>query len=654
MLAFASRDGEQHDRPHHHHQQQQQQQHVHKQELQAPRKFSLNNSRDNAIYRVATGHGVTTARQALATTTTAEPESVCKQEYGFFPHDLLLPPLELELDLFTTETAKWDETAPPHGSDAVFAPVYCDQGPAVSYPEFGVPVPCCERSSSDGAIIAAVPAWGANDVLGLGVLGGVAHNSSGTAAAPQPQPQVVLPPPPPPPLFAASAWQSSLVDIQHRVAVAAANAQAMTMVETLPQNNDRAAGNDKKEFRKVGVMPPALFNAEAVGSFHVRGYAPEVRKALVEGADAREQAVRSGAQTFGEAVYLKSFVDCTTELNLAATYPNILFMSALCSKEVMQTDKGKVSVYPCTIFNNKRKFATRKDGVPCLAIHKSHMKVLLWRMYSASRAYLKTDTFAQQLGDALCEFDSTDDHALLAMSGLEPFNNVHQRKNNGFMLLTAHYVDVMRHFFLDHNNCLKDVGSIFRAHYHPNSALGIKNKFDDTFRCVWLGDEREVEPNSILKDCNLPQNMAQTRLRAHNNTIRIGVNGRKWILPATNTKNITYNVDAYAYGVECWDKQLSMLNTMYSYYTGVAVSGPTHMQGLFVLEEPLLVKTKNQCVRQGIFNKTIKVESSKQVRRQRRKLTKDFGSLANFWGETRSYKFTDDQSPSTRRKRVKV
>jgi hypothetical protein len=286
-------------------------------------------------------------------------------------------------------------------------------------------------------------------------------------------------------------------------------------------------------------------------------------------------------------------------------------------------------------------------------MHKSHMKVLLWRMFSASRAYIKTDTFSLQLADCMCEFDPTDDEALLAMTGLEPFNNIHQRKNNGFILLTARYFDVMRHFFVDEQKCLKDVGDIFRAAYHTKPALGVEGKFDERFRCVWLGDEREVEPNSILKECNLPQNMAQTRLRAHNNTIRIGVNGRKWVLPASTTKHVAYDDNAYAYGVECWEKQLVCLNTVYTYFTGTLLTRTSHMQGLLVLEQ-LPTKSKEQCVKQGIFNKTIKVESSKQIRRQRRKLTKEFGSLSNFWGETKSYQFTDRSIVPSRRKKHKL
>jgi hypothetical protein len=308
----------------------------------------------------------------------------------------------------------------------------------------------------------------------------------------------------------------------------------------------------------------------------------------------------------------------------------------------MQTDKGKVSVYPVTVYKTAEARATGKTGVPCLAIHKSHFKIVMWRLYSACRSQVKTHTFDRHLHSVMCRYNSEDDHDLLALSGLEPFNNKEQRRKNGFMLLYAEWFDVMRHFFLE-KDCLRDVGAIFRERYNDNGVLNVRGKFAEKYRCVWLGEEREVDTNAILQECNMAQNMSQTRLRALNGEIRIGVNGRLWTLPPGNKEDsVKYQKDAFAYGVECWDDQLRILNTMCAYFNdGAQTKTPSHMQGLLVLED-LPVKRRMECIRQGIFNKKRLVQTGNAIRRQRRKLSREFGgSLANFWGRTQAYRFKD-------------
>lgn len=393
---------------------------------------------------------------------------------------------------------------------------------------------------------------------------------------------------------------------------------------------------DKSVFRVVFRYPSYLSDPTSVGQLSIHTCNPDFAQQTIQIAESKLKQVLNGTQVFGKPIVITSFQPPHhLDYVLAATAPNLFFMTVLFSANVMDTRYGKVSVFPVTVFTSDTARQSGKTGYPCLAVHAGHFKKLMWRVYSGTKKLIGNSVLMDQLSPYACPYNMAEDAPLITFSGFEPYNQTTQKKEGGFLLLPAHWLDVMKHFFVTPEFAIRDIGEIFRRVYA--NIKDLQGKFDNMFRVIWAGEERTANVMDTLK---LPSNkhvFSMARARAVSGETRIGGTGMYWFLDPISSKDSLAQYDkisSFAYGVQCWREQLQYLNSAYTFFTGITPANTSHHYGLLRLDETLPVLNRNQSLAKGIPNDAGEGTISSHVRAARYRMVSTLGRdhLATFFG----------------------
>jgi hypothetical protein len=406
--------------------------------------------------------------------------------------------------------------------------------------------------------------------------------------------------------------------------------------QTFDSSTTPSVFDDQKVFRVVFRYPSYLSDPIKVGQLSIYTCNPGFVQRTIQSAEAKLNQVLDGTQVFGKPIVISSFQRPTNlDYVLAATAPNLFFMTVLFSANVMDTRHGKVSVFPVTVFTTESAKQSGKTGYPCLAVHAGHFKKLMWRVYSGTKKLIGNSVLMDQLTPYSCPYNVAEDAPLITFSGFEPYNQTSQKKEGGFILLPAHWLDVIKHFFVTPEFTIRDIGDIFRQVYANIEDL--RGKFDNMFRVIWAGEERSANVMDTLK---LPSNkhvFSMARARAVSGETRIGGTGMYWFLDPLSSKDALAHYDkvsSFAYGVQCWREQLQYLNSAYAFFTGETPIATSHHYGLLQLDDTLPVRNRDQCLLKGIPNDTGEGTISSHVRSARYRMVSTLGRefLATFFG----------------------
>lgn len=432
-------------------------------------------------------------------------------------------------------------------------------------------------------------------------------------------------------------------------------------------------------YREYATFPDLLSEAKAVGALDIRMC--RNFQQTCERAEQKLAAVMNGTQGFGYPVVIPSFQARYPAYKLTATLPNLVFMHALFRSDVCDTHQGTVSVFPCTVHTSRTDYETRQNGFPVLAIHRGHFRQLLWRMFSRTRYLIDKRTLGRHLKSVLCSYDENEDGPLITFSGFEPYSNKTDKKYGTFMLLPAHWVDVMKHFFVIAEQQGPTEGHIQPPTYELRSFYEVcrrtyarppvegryqseldrqldtfAQKFVEEYSVMVLGDERRADV-SLIKNARAKNVHSMARCRAFNNRIRFGRGGPVYkLLP--NSSRPVYNEYSLGYGVECWDLTLSFFNSMYSFFTDYLLPCDHHMEGLLHVNR-FPVRTREQCRKSGIRKSLDEIQNrrgnvSPQTRRRKYLLKNKYGAniLTDFWGKdnvARTYRRLPSHPPPAAR-----
>ena len=348
----------------------------------------------------------------------------------------------------------------------------------------------------------------------------------------------------------------------------------------------------------------------------------------------------AGKRQFGRTLMIPSFQEPQTmTYEMPATIPALILFHALCRDQVMCTKYGKVSMFPCTIYRSTADLTQGEGGYPVLALFRPHLTTIVTRMFSAARQAVDRMTLSTYFSHTECPFEWSEDNVLVTMSGVEPFNHKYQRKDHGFFLMSAHWFDVMKCFFVYQDCTLRDIGDIFCSVYPAWT-----HKFTREFRVIWLGDERDISVMDILKECGQGHTKSMTRARAANGEIRIGRNGPLWSLPVCGSikdQLAVYDDHSMVYGAQCWDHTLQWLNTAFEYFTGYNITNDEfgqkrllHMNGLMFLDRTTHIVDRATSILNGLHSDMPKKAVTDKIRSTRRKLSEQYGEhfSTNFFG----------------------
>jgi hypothetical protein len=402
-----------------------------------------------------------------------------------------------------------------------------------------------------------------------------------------------------------------------------------------------APGPDGRQVhRRFHTYPEELMDPAQTGLLSMSTVPAEIQQRILREAQQKVQEVRSGARKFGRPMFLPSFQEPENlSFEMPSTLPAILLMHALFSDQVMYTEFGKVSFAPCTMYRTKQDHASERNGYPVVALFRPHLTSVVTRMFSAARQAVDRSTLSRYFHHAECKFHWSEDSALVTLMGVEPFNHKYQRKDHGFFLMSAHWLDVMKCFFLHEDLQRRNVGDIFRSVFPK-----WRHKFTPEFRVIWLGDERDVSVSDILKECGQEHTKSMTRARAANGEIRFGKEGPLWALPVCGSikdQLSSYDQHSLVYGAQCWEHTLTWLNTAFEFFTGTTLpkdsSGrtrPVHMRGLLFVDPEVPVVDRTTSIANGLHADSAKKTVSDAIRAARRKIADRYGGnfSANFFG----------------------
>ena len=341
--------------------------------------------------------------------------------------------------------------------------------------------------------------------------------------------------------------------------------------------------------RKRRLYPPCLLDLESVPILK------STNPGHIALAETKLQEVTSGKRLFGHPLIIPSFEKVLPPYRMPATLCNLFFFNVLFSSNALDTATGKVSIFPVTIFQDEQK----SSGFPCLLIHSAHMKTLMWNIYSGCRQLFKNGTFLENLPDICCSYSKPDENLFHALTGFEPYTPVN--KDLAYILIPAHWLDVMRHFFVDaQTNTPYDIGHLCRTTFHTIPEMA--DKFHDDYRCNWAGEERISNVSYMICEPDAVKVFSMARCRAVNNQAM-----RKGVLWTLRERQISvtlpdYNDLSFAYGVQCWKEQLQMLNTAVVFFTGSFTKSPMHQVGLLAYNDDKPVQSRSECVRGGILD----------------------------------------------------
>lgn len=404
---------------------------------------------------------------------------------------------------------------------------------------------------------------------------------------------------------------------------------------------------ERKVLRQVGLFPVFLRDPEWTGYLDIHKGVPSFVTARISEARIKTDRVYRGVQKFGRSVVISSFTAYCPPFKMEATVDMIMFMHLLFSKQVCHTSIGKVSVYPLTVYNNPQDMKKGKQGYPVVAIHKAHMKTLLWCVSSVGRKIFGNNTMTPMLKRYECPYFVDQDQALNIVSGLDPYNSAPEKVQGGYSLLSAEWLDVMKSFFVGPNGESRRLGDIFRTVYSNRpETLG---KFLPEHQAVWLGEQRGANVARMLgiddkgynsSDKKKVHCFSMARARAYSGQITVGNNGEPWHPHQPNRKTpVTYDELSLGYGVQLSNEQLWFYNTMYTFFSNRIVSFPCHMNGMMQIQPELPVNTRGFCILNGIYDdRGAFGKVSAYIRAARHKLKTDHGAqfTTNYWGTTRT------------------
>lgn len=390
---------------------------------------------------------------------------------------------------------------------------------------------------------------------------------------------------------------------------------------------------DPNVFRSFATYPKYLMDPEVVRCLDFMNEGtPEIRQAILSAAESKLNQVLSGATVFGERVLIKSFKPIRPPFTMVASPQNLFLWHVLLGRGVMTTRHGMVSVFPVTVYNSEKNFQKHQQGFPCLVVHIGHIKTLMWRIFSCCRNMpISNETLSNQCHYQM-EYDVNDDAPLITLSGFDAYHIESHKQLGGFLLFSAEYVDVMKHFFVTPTRCLRDIGTILSLVYRHIPEL--TGKFTDEFRCLWLGEEREPNVRYMLGDPTTTHAFSMSRARSLSGIVGFGRTGKRWSLPLLTNEPSEYRTNSFAYGVQCWDYQLRLLNSAYVYFTGESIPMCQHQWGLLELDPITPVQGRSECIEAGLLNDFTKYATSPALRRARSKLVKTYGTdfVRNFFG----------------------
>lgn len=344
-----------------------------------------------------------------------------------------------------------------------------------------------------------------------------------------------------------------------------------------PPNTAKPPKQSKKKKTSVVPFPVALLNPNSTGclNFNYEGNA-SIRTNVIGNAMSKLSLVYENKMDFGYRICIKSFEELRPEFSMTATVANIFFMHVLFLADAMHTSHGKVSVFPVTIHTSEKHLKSKTQGFPCLAVHIGQFQALMCYVYPACSAIpIDCETLMNHI-HYQCKYNKEDDCAsLYSLSGIDSYSSKKRNSTNGFVLIPAHYIDVMKHFFVL-NLKTRDLGDVLNNVYRGQTFLP-NNFFSPANFLQWKGEARPINVKSMLFS-----KTSQTKLRQFNGQIQFGKSGIRWQI--ADKQSINYSEISFAYGVECWIEQLRILNTAYFFFTDISCSTPCHQVGLLCMD----------------------------------------------------------------------
>lgn len=395
------------------------------------------------------------------------------------------------------------------------------------------------------------------------------------------------------------------------------------------EKNKEEEEQDSEIHRKRRLYPTSLLDLEQVPILKITD---QNKIALSE---KKLQEVMNGTRLFGQKIIIPSFEAALPPYEMHATLCNLFFFNVLFSSNVLETSTGKVSIFPVTIYKDEKQVS----GFPCILIHSSHMKTLMWSIFSGCRQLFKNNTFEDNLPNILCSYSVQDDQNFHQFTGCDPYTCAKSKCKPAYLLIPAHWMDVMKHFFLDPKTSKPyDIGHLCRVTYQNRPDM--EGKFDDEYRCIWLGEERISNVSYIISTPDSHNVFSMTRCRAVDNQVSRA--GTPWKLRQGKApiKMPNYDNLSFAYGVQCWKEQLQLLNTAVVFFSGYSQTRPMHQVGLFTYDEDTRVKSRKQCLVSGILDDSeTNVLLTNDLRRQRAALKSQFGEdfVINYFGNVGVY-----------------
>lgn len=433
--------------------------------------------------------------------------------------------------------------------------------------------------------------------------------------------------------------------------------------------------HEKKEDYKLHNFPQILLRPDKAGIIDFLKHRTHLdidwAKSIVEISEKKLNQVKSGEVDFGFRIFLKSFKPLDyLQYKFQLTISNIFFFHLLFSDDVINTKTGQVSIFPVTVHQSQNELNEKTNGFPCMLVQVSHIRHLMEKKYSATkRLYQEQYSTNLKKEEFSCFFScENDDIDLIRISGFDACTGYERKDAKGFILIPAHWLNVMKYYFLNpETQKVFDIGYLMKTFYQKTH---FAQKFDEICRCMWLGHEypkisiqsvvREPEssPNSSAK--NMESN-SMAHCRAFRNKIRNTYDNQLWkcwdlkycknVLEYCKSK--TQNEDeskfdeclyddlSFGYGVECWDEQLKILNHAHSFFKiwGDDEKSPYHMTGLFKSNRLENIKTRSESIQQGIlFNMTLEDELE-MIHHASEKFEKDLEYVKKIYGDEEFEKF---------------
>ncbi len=400
------------------------------------------------------------------------------------------------------------------------------------------------------------------------------------------------------------------------------------------KQTDKTTSRDKDTHRQVSRYPRSLLDPMSTGVLDFKDQGDPVQiQAIIQAAQTKLAAVKAGTMEFGARVLIRSFKPYEPKnFRMAATLPNTFFMNILCTDNVAYTQHGKVSVFPVTVHTSKDSLDKKLDGFPGLAVHVAHFKTLSWMVYSRCRITPISNETLMGHVTYRCEFNADEDEPLIALSGFEMYKTPKQKQEGGFIIIPAHFIDVMKYLFVKPPfYVLRDIADVWRNVYatsHPNFV----EKLIPENRAIWLGVERDVLVSYMITTPEKKHNYSMARVRALNGQVRLGTSGLAWKLPPATTF-VEYHNLSFAYGVQCWAEQVHLFNTAYTFFTGVKLEKLTHQAGLFALDHAAGgVLGRAECIARGIHKDHHTARIPSEIRRNRDHAKRQFGDNGAYFG----------------------